>query len=223
MDRNKVVSKTLGLLLGAGLVLSLGNQAFCEAYDEDQYGPEAPLVWETPAKADFSHKVHTMDAGLECDSCHDDVFAMENGAAEAAGDFTMKAMAEGKYCGTCHDDGTAFSTNSECASCHREPTKDEIVFTKPVKAVIFGHKLHTEMGFDCSSCHSGLFEMRIGAAEEDEANFVMDTLYKGQSCGSCHNGETAFASNKRCTVCHIGVKGFDRMFGTPDKGHGGGH
>ena len=46
-----------------------------DAYDEDTYGPKDPIVWEKPVKAVvFNHKVHTMDAGLSCDSCHDDLF-----------------------------------------------------------------------------------------------------------------------------------------------------
>jgi len=95
-----------------------------------------------------------------------------------------------------------------------------IVFTKPVKAVIFEHKNHMAQGLDCDSCHSGLFEMATGTAEGNE-DFTMDSLYKGKYCGACHDGSTAFASNTRCTVCHIGVKGFNRMSGKPAAG--GGH
>lgn len=96
-----------------------------------------------------------------------------------------------------------------------------IVFTKPVKAVIFEHKNHMAQGLDCDSCHSGLFEMATGTAEGNE-DFTMDSLYKGKYCGACHDGSTAFASNTRCTVCHIGVKGFNRMSGKPAAagGHG---
>lgn len=95
-----------------------------------------------------------------------------------------------------------------------------IVFTKPVKAVIFEHKNHIAQGLDCDSCHSGLFEMATGTAEGND-DFTMDSLYKGKYCGACHDGNTAFASNTRCTVCHIGVKGFNRMSGKPAAGSGG--
>ncbi len=44
----------------------------------------------------------------------------------------------------------------------------------------------------------------------------METLYNGGYCGACHDGDTAFASNKRCTVCHIGVRGQARLSGSSD-------
>lgn len=95
-----------------------------------------------------------------------------------------------------------------------------IVFTKPVKAVVFEHKNHIAQGLECDSCHSGLFEMATGTAEANE-DFTMASLYKGKYCGACHDGSTAFASNTRCTVCHIGVKGYNRMNGKSAAGSGG--
>lgn len=95
-----------------------------------------------------------------------------------------------------------------------------IVFAKPVKAVVFEHKNHIAQGLDCDSCHSGLFEMATGTAEGSE-DFTMASLYMGKYCGACHDGKTAFASNTRCTVCHIGVKGFNKRNGKPAAGSGG--
>lgn len=111
----------LSVLALAGLFLVLvGGQAIGEEeYDEDTYGPEAPIVFTAPVKAViFTHKVHTMDAGLECDSCHDEVFQMEIGSAEQSDDFTMQSLYDGKYCGTCHDGQTAFASNTRCTVCH---------------------------------------------------------------------------------------------------------
>lgn len=174
-----------------------------EPYDEDTYGPESLMVWNKPVpRVTFSHKVHTMDAELDCDSCHDDLFEMEAGAVEEKDDFTMAAFTDGNYCGACHDGDTAFSTDdsAQCAACHEAP--DTIVFTKPVKAVIFEHKLHVDdMGLSCADCHSDLFKMHIGDAEKDEKAFVMEALYNGEYCGACHDGDSAFASNTRCTTC----------------------
>ena len=100
---------------------------------------------------------------------------------------------------------------------------DPIVWTKPVKAVIFTHKLHTmEMGLECDSCHDEIFEMAAGTAEEND-DFTMESLYKGKYCGACHDGETAFASNTRCTTCHIGVRGFNKMNKADDSQSEGGH
>ncbi len=99
-----------------------------------------------------------------------------------------------------------------------------IVWTKPVKAVVFYHKRHTmDAGLSCDSCHNGeMFEMAAGTAEGN-ADFTMASLYKGKYCGACHDGQMAFASNTRCTTCHIGVKGFNRLNGAPPPAPGAGH
>ena len=100
--------------------------------------------------------------------------------------------------------------------------KDPIIWDKPVKSVVFYHKVHI-MGaeLDCDSCHDDLFEMEAGAAQENE-DFIMATLYEGGYCGACHDGETAFASDTRCTACHIGVRGRARLLGesgSAESGH----
>lgn len=103
-----------GALLWAG---SDGQEQ--EEYDEDTYGPQDPIVWVKPVKSVvFDHKVHTMGAELDCDSCHDDLFEMEAGVAEENEDFTMATLYEGGYCGACHDGSTAFASNTRCTACH---------------------------------------------------------------------------------------------------------
>lgn len=108
-----------GCLL-SGAVLFAGDEGKeKEAYDEDAYGPRAPIVWVKPVKSVvFEHKVHTMDAGLDCASCHDELFEMEKGVAEAKDDFTMATLYKGGYCGSCHDGSTAFASNTRCTACH---------------------------------------------------------------------------------------------------------
>jgi c(7)-type cytochrome triheme protein len=86
-----------------------------------------------------------------------------------------------------------------------------IIWTKPIAGAFFEHKTHTYgMGLDCDSCHDGLFEMAAGPAQEND-DFTMESLYKGKYCGACHDGSMAFASNTRCTACHVGVKGYNRL------------
>jgi len=212
--------KTMAAIMLAGSIFLTTNGIAANAYDEDTYGPEAPIIWEKPTKTTFSHKIHTMDSGLSCDACHDELFTMEAGAVLATGKMTMAAMAEGKFCGSCHDGNTAFASNTKCASCHTDIKEltpaDPIVWTKPVKSVVFYHKPHTEdFGLDCDSCHDSLFAMQKGAAEKAD-NFTMKSLYEGKYCGKCHDGATAFASDTRCNTCHIGVKGYNRMTGNTD-------
>ena len=115
MSAVKLFTVLLAVLL-VGFVAPVNGE---EEYDEDTYGPAAPIVWTKPLKAvEFNHKIHTMEAGLSCDSCHDSVFEMAAGTAEENADFTMESLYNGKYCGTCHDGETAFASNTRCASCH---------------------------------------------------------------------------------------------------------
>lgn len=88
----------------------------------------------------------------------------------------------------------------------------DIIYEKPVKGVLFSHKIHVEdKGLSCEMCHTRLFEM--GKVAQEKTDFVMNSLYQGKYCGACHNGTMAFASNTRCASCHIGVKGQKRLSG----------
>ena len=180
------------------------------------YG-DSLVIAQEPVESMFSHSSHVIDYEFSCDTCHPDIFEKRRGAAEENGDYTMASFEEGMYCGACHDDSTAFSTTDPdtCVTCHGSDmvAPETVVFTKPVKAVIFGHQEHVDMGLECSSCHSDVFEMRVGAAEEKPEEFVMQALYDGKYCGSCHNGDDAFASDTMCNSCHIGVKGYERLHG----------
>ena len=85
-----------------------------------------------------------------------------------------------------------------------------IHFEQPVKGVIFSHDVHVEEnGFDCETCHDDMFEMEAHAAETDH-DFIMQQMEDGSYCGSCHDGDMAFAVTTSCATCHIGVKGFER-------------
>lgn len=110
----------VGAFLLSNALFSVSNDTKPEEeYDEETYGPEAPIVWTKPVKSViFSHKVHTMGAELDCDSCHDDLFEMEAGIAEENEDFTMQTLYDGGYCGACHDGSTAFASDTRCTVCH---------------------------------------------------------------------------------------------------------
>jgi len=203
-----------------------GAQAGGE-WDEEKFGPQERIHLVGEAESTyFDHASHTVDLGLECESCHDDLFEQEAGAAEANGDFNMKSFNEGKYCGSCHDGETAFHVYTQCDGCHYAP-QEPIIFTKPVKAVIFDHEVHTDQGISCDDCHKELFKMNIADVEGQE-DFIMESIYcdatEVKYCGVCHDGETAFPSTSRCNVCHIGVKGHNRMKpGDKEKRHGAEH
>ena len=118
--KKSLVVLVFGMLLFSGAwLLAAEEQKAPEEYDEDTYGPLAPIIWVKPVKSVvFDHKVHTQGAGLECDSCHDELFTMEAGAAQENEDFTMETLYKGGYCGACHDGDTAFASNKRCTSCH---------------------------------------------------------------------------------------------------------
>ena len=63
---------------------------------------------------------------------------------------------------------------------------------------IFPHWVH-RINYRCDACHDSLYEMKTGSAE-----ITMDMISAGESCGSCHNGEQAFASGvASCGRCHV--------------------
>lgn len=206
------------ICLSASLFLA-GMSLASEEYDEDAYGPEAPLIWNNTIKTRFDHRIHTEDVGLECSACHPDIFEMEKGAADANGDCTMETFKNGKYCGACHNGDIAFDFSTQCESCHFPPKK-KIVFNKPVKTVVFSHDIHVgREELPCQSCHKDVFVMKRGhvadsklASSDDPAvkREYLETLHT-KFCGTCHDSNKAFGYLTRCTVCHIGVKGYDEM------------
>ncbi len=92
---------------------------------------------------------------------------------------------------------------------HIGMAEDTIIYTKPVKAVIFNHKAHTEdYGISCNICHDKLFQMEALSVEKN-IDFNHKSFSKGKYCGACHDGKKGFAMDKQCTKCHIGVKGLN--------------
>jgi c(7)-type cytochrome triheme protein len=180
---------------------------------------EEPISWQSPTKVSFSHNAHVEEFDLECANCHDDIFAMKKGAAAATNKFTMSSFKEGKYCGSCHNGDDAFDTSSQCESCHFPPT-EKIVFTKPVQSVVFEHKIHVgKAGLSCGDCHKEVFAMKQGTVESQELVHSDDPAVKrkhlvtlhNKFCGTCHDSSQAFGYLTKCTICHIGVKGYKQM------------
>jgi len=206
----------LGIIGAAWVLAEEGEKAAPVKADVLKSWGDTQAIAVKDAGTIFSHKLHVIEQGLDCDSCHPDIFAKKRGTAAENGDYTMAAMEEGKYCGACHDSDMLKDPNN-CKTCHGSDMKQPktILFTVPVKAVIFDHQAHTtDLGLECSECHNKLFKMKLGDAEQNPDAFVMQALYEGKYCGACHNGEEAFASNTRCTTCHIGVKGLLRLTGS---------
>jgi len=88
-----------------------------------------------------------------------------------------------------------------------------IIFSKPVKGVVFYHKNHSDL--DCSDCHGEIFKKKKGTAEQGD--FTMKSMEDGKTCGACHDGDTAFSVKGNCTKCHIGVIGVKRLLNQSNK------
>ncbi len=212
------LAASLGLLGMAGVVVANEAETPASAGEVMLSWGNTQMIAKKPADVMFSHQVHVITNGLDCDSCHPDTFKKKRGSTAANGDYNMASLEEGKYCGICHDGDTAFGVKDPetCKTCHGSNMKQPktIVFSEPVKAVVFDHEMHTgDLGLECSNCHNDVFKMKMGTAESHPDQFTMQALYDGKYCGACHNGDDAFASNTKCTTCHIGVKGFDRLVG----------
>lgn len=75
--------------------------------------------------------------------------------------------------------------------------------TQSLPPVVFSHEVHLGKKLKCGNCHSKIFKMKAGSADEGNA-LTMDSLKNGQFCGACHDGETAFSSKGDCKKCHNG-------------------
>ncbi len=90
----------------------------------------------------------------------------------------------------------------------------DIIYTYPVKAVIFSHHSHVKKAsIQCDTCHPAIFTTKA-LAVENYPDFNMEALYSGKYCGTCHNGGYAFSSDSQCARCHIGVKGYHKAEGS---------
>jgi len=77
--------------------------------------------------------------------------------------------------------------------------KDISYDTKDAGKVVFSHTRHLAKknlrgtpAFSCASCHTG---------GKSKKHYTMEDMYKGQSCGACHNGRQAFDAHE-CSKCH---------------------
>jgi len=141
----------------------------------------------------FRHASHTRKSA--CADCHPKPFSMRKGTTP----ITMAAIYDGQSCGKCHNGTKAFGTAS-CTRCH--DNLDNLGGTirygdKVLGDARFSHRVHVgQMRYGCESCHSQPFRMKAY-----QTGFRMDAMLRGQNCGSCHDGRTAFSAQS-CASCH---------------------
>lgn len=137
----------------------------------------------------FRHSTH--GAMFSCNQCHTEVFPMKAGSSQ----ITFADHSGDKFCYSCHN-GQMASYN--CNSCHSEvPMPQEpITYTMAGFAPVnFNHSFHG-LAFNCDTCHDKPWKM-----EAHTTKMTMNEMYQGQFCGSCHNGQAAFAATS-CMQCH---------------------
>jgi c(7)-type cytochrome triheme protein len=132
------------------------------------------------------------DSSLPCFRCH----SYEKFSASESGQFShQKHTGFGVHCNQCHliKPHNAIALNKDtCNNCHKMTV---ITFANTGIPVNFSHQNHAKK-YNCGECHPRLFQMKKGTSK-----IVMEEMYKGNSCGKCHNGKAAFSS-KECAKCH---------------------
>ncbi len=164
-----------------------GKTAFSVAKDCSACHPVKEILFTDDAR--FSHKKH-----LEmhsCSECHNKLYA----AGPDNRRFTMPEMEKGNSCGACHDGKNAFGVAGDCSKCHKS-TVTVTFAVKETGPTAFSHAAHAKVS-GCSDCHNGIFVPGKGSKR-----FTMTDMEKGNSCGTCHDGKTAFGVKDSCTKCH---------------------
>lgn len=88
---------------------------------------------------------------------------------------------------------------------------DTLLFDKTAKMapVNFPHALHSKK-LDCKECHGG--DKPLFAQKFSDTGFKMADMYKGETCGACHDGKktvegkAVFAAKTSCMKCHKKVE-----------------
>jgi c(7)-type cytochrome triheme protein len=147
------------------------------------------------------------DSGLPCFKCH----SYEKYAQNKPGIFShAKHQTFGVHCNACHiiKEHKESNVNKDaCNTCHKLTTFTLATSGMPVN---FSHQNHAKKA-KCSDCHPGLFLMKKGSTK-----LTMDEMYKGSSCGACHNGKKAFAATN-CARCHAKMTSFNKEVSYPPK------
>ncbi len=176
------------IVVVASLVLALSSCKFKGNVETKYEEPQSPAI------------ASLKDSGLPCFKCH----SYEKYARNMPGIFShAKHKSVGVHCNTCHStkEHTKSNVNKEaCDTCHKLTSFTLETSGMPVN---FTHQNHARR-FNCGECHPRLFLMKKGSTK-----LAMDDMYKGNTCGACHNGKKAFSTSS-CAKCHAKMTGFKK-------------
>ena len=169
--------------------VDLDNCARCHSERRSEISMSPIVFGEGDSAVSFSHDFHGMI--FSCNQCHTELFPMKAGSSK----ITFEDHTSGTSCYSCHNGQAA---SYDCAKCHGQvPMPQEpITYTMEGFAPVnFNHSFHG-MAFSCDRCHDQPWKMAAHATP-----MTMNQMYQGQFCGSCHNGQMAFAATN-CAQCH---------------------
>jgi c(7)-type cytochrome triheme protein len=164
-----------------------GKTAFTVAKNCDRCHPVKEIQFTADAR--FPHLRHI--EMYSCSDCHNAFFTPDQNNRR----YLMTEMEKDRSCGACHDGYLAFSVKGDCGSCHKS-TKEISFEVKETGPTPFSHKFHTGL-YQCSECHYGIFP-----TGKDKKRHTMAQMESGASCGTCHDGKTAFSVKGTCDKCH---------------------
>ena len=164
-----------------------GKTAFSVAKDCSRCHPIKEILFTQDAR--FPHERHV--EMYSCSDCHNAFFTPDINNKR----YSMKEMESDRSCGACHDSMLAFSVKGDCDRCHKS-TKEIKFNVKETGPTLFSHIFHTKL-FKCADCHYGIFPLG-----KDARRFTMSQMEKGESCGACHDGKSAFSVKDACVRCH---------------------
>lgn len=143
-------------------------------------------------KISFSHENHLKSLNNNCSGCHNSIYHILRKKNPAV---SMAEMEKGKSCGACHNkDNPKTPQLKNCSSCH---TVDSVSIVIPdFGTLIFKHSKHLGM-YTCTDCHEALFK-----TDKTGPHVTMSQMQQGKSCGSCHDGKSAFSVAGDCVKCH---------------------
>jgi c(7)-type cytochrome triheme protein len=173
--------KSCGACHNGKTAFGVGTCATCHPAKEITY-----QIKET-GPTHFSHKIHL--AAAQCGQCHPKLYFPHQKNRRVG----MAAMEKGKSCGACHNGKHAFSVK-DCSKCH--PVRELVFVDKDAGNVTFSHTSHSSL-YGCGDCHTSIYE-----TTHSKPKVTMQEMEKGKSCGSCHDGKSAFSVKEKCESCH---------------------
>lgn len=179
------MNRLLNLLLLA-VVIAFSDTTFAD------YKQTLNIKTDNAGNIPFSHENHLKNLNNNCAACHNSIY---NISRKKNPKVTMSEMEKGKSCGACHNkDNPKTPQLKNCIACH---TVDAVSIVIPdFGTLIFKHSKHLGM-YTCTDCHNTLFK-----TDRSNTHFSMFQMQQGKSCGSCHEGTTAFSVKGDCVKCH---------------------